>query len=151
MKGEEPLWKQRFERLASELDDMQITIRKEILQVTATRAWDPPDRVYISFCFDVCSDEEHALKEFGKGNYDIYRLEKASPKDIEGEIDELRSEKNILRRTIAAESLGYATGILGIFMDQEIDPQRRLAIGKAIRGLRDIELTDLTGIGDGNG
>lgn len=74
------LWKQRFERLASMMDDMKHTIANEGLETADSRAWDAPEKIYVSFCFDVCDNEAHAIEQWGEDNYDVYTLERKSPK-----------------------------------------------------------------------
>lgn len=83
MKYSEALWKQRYELLVSHLKDVEVECRDKGFDVCERRAWDPPRRIYVSFCLDVCDSEDHAISEYGEGNYDVYDLVRASPKDIE--------------------------------------------------------------------
>src|SRR5574343_874635 len=75
------LWKRRYEDLKQFMADAEHEISKMQFEKTEERAWDPPDTIYVSFAFDVCDSEEHAIENFGEGNYDVYRLEKRSPKE----------------------------------------------------------------------
>lgn len=70
------LWKQRYERLKQFIEDAHIEIENSDLEVSTTRAWDPPQILYVSFSYEVCDNEEHARETFGEGNYDVYRLER---------------------------------------------------------------------------
>lgn len=77
------LWKHRFDLLKGFLDDATIDIENRGFDRVERRAWDPPDTIYVSFCFEVCDSEEHAIEHFGVENYDIYHLSKYSPKGVE--------------------------------------------------------------------
>lgn len=80
---DEALWKQRYEKLAQFMADAKYEIEREGFDRCESRAWDPPQTVYVSFAFDVCDTEAYAIKNFGEGNYDVYRLQSVSPKDLE--------------------------------------------------------------------
>lgn len=75
-------WKQRYERLKCFLDDAMMEIEKEDFEKCDKRAWDPPKILYCSFAGDVCDTEAQAIKAFGKDNFDVYELKKASKKDM---------------------------------------------------------------------
>jgi len=78
-------WENRFRALASDIQDLARKREIEAHTPAVRRCWDPPTQLYYSFCGSACDSEQHAIEHFGKGNYDIYRLEKYSPKDMEGE------------------------------------------------------------------
>ena len=80
MNEENMIWKNRYEILKARISDIEIETRQERLPKETERAWKIADRIFVSFLHDVCDSEESAIKIFGEGNYDVYRLEKAADK-----------------------------------------------------------------------
>lgn len=91
----EVLWKQRFESLCQEMEDIKRHAAVQELEVSDTRAWDAPEEVYVSFQFDVVGIEKKAIELWGDGKYDVYKLVRAGetpfekpvridPKDLHG-------------------------------------------------------------------
>ena len=78
---DEAVWKARYEALKQFMADAEHEIRDEKISAPDSRAWDPPEEIFVSFAFDVCSDREHALKHFGANNFDVYQLKIRSPKE----------------------------------------------------------------------
>jgi hypothetical protein len=70
------LWKQRYEMLKQFLADAEFDIRDRGFEAATKRAWDAPETVCVSFAFDVCSDEDTAIKLYGAGKYDVYTLKR---------------------------------------------------------------------------
>lgn len=73
---DEALWKQRFEMLVARIDDLKLEVRRGDFEKNEERAWDSCEVIYVSFCWDVVSEEAKAIELFGEGNYDTYYLGK---------------------------------------------------------------------------
>lgn len=78
----ELVWKNRFEVLINELNDIEIRVKNMNLHRMEKRLLEDADEIYVSFGYDVvATSEEEAIKNFGEGNYDVYRIHKRSPKE----------------------------------------------------------------------
>lgn len=83
---QEMIWKQKYERLVSRLQDIEIEVRNEAYEVAPSRAFVQANRMYVSFHLDAVDSKEKADELWGEGNYDVFDLNKdLSPEDPEND------------------------------------------------------------------
>ena len=78
---QEIIWKRKYEQLKCMTAEMISGVDRMEFEREEEPIFKAVDMIYVSFNHDVVtSDEKTAIREFGKDNYDVYRLWKKSPK-----------------------------------------------------------------------
>lgn len=74
-------WKLRYNKLCSDIQAIHEQVNEFHVEVETRRVWTLCDFIYVSFNYECTDSEEIAIKNFGEGNYDIYRHWKSFDKE----------------------------------------------------------------------